>query len=181
MADESNKNPVQPMTKDDIDRVCDIWLIGSLTSHGFIYPGFWHSRLPGIKEHFEDTIRCKDNYEAYVYKEVAGTIKGFVILKCKNDHGQQVSYMEELFIDLPYQRKGIGTRLLRDVRENKKFVETSVYQLNTDAVIFYAKNGFKIKREQEGAVYVEPETGQWKLRMRWDECREEHSAIYDDE
>jgi len=53
--------------------------------------------------------------------------------------------------------------------KDKKFLEISVYQLNTGAIIFYTKQGFKIKKNHN-SIYVENKTGQWKLRMRWDKC-----------
>lgn len=77
--------------------------------------------------------------------------------------------MEELFVDLPYQKRRIGTQLLKHVKKKKKFLETSVYQVNTGAIIFYTKQGFRINKEKQNCIYLERETGQWKLRMRWDQ------------
>ena len=177
MTNESNENKIQPLEEKDIDRVCNIWLIGSLTSHWFIPAGFWYSLLPDTKKHLENSFsknRGKEHYEGYVYKEKDGTIKGFVTVQCTNARGMTKNYMEELFVDLPYQRKGtdtekgIGTQLLEHVKKNKTFLETSVYQLNTGAIIFYAKQGFEVKKGQDG-IYVENKTGQWKLWMRWEE------------
>jgi len=108
MANKSNEKKIQPIVIEDIDRVCDIWLIGSLTSNGFIHAGFWYSLLPKIKMQFSDISRT------WVYKE-NGIIKGFVTLGTEDGTGS--NYIEELFVDLPYQRKGtdkekgIGTQL----------------------------------------------------------------------
>ncbi len=166
MANKSNEKKIQPIVIEDSDRVCDIWLIGSLTSNGFIHAGFWYSLLPKIKMQFSDISRT------WVYKE-NGIIKGFVTLGTEDGTGS--NYIEELFVDLPYQRKGtdkekgIGTQLLEYAKKDKKFLEISVYQLNTGAIIFYTKQGFKIKKNHN-SIYVENKTGQWKLRMRWDKC-----------
>ncbi len=63
------------MAKEDIDHVCNIWLIGSLTTHGFIPAEFWYSRLPDIKKKFESKNEDKEHYEIYVYKEKDGTME----------------------------------------------------------------------------------------------------------
>lgn len=170
MTDESNiTNPIQPMKEEDIDEVCKIWLIGSLTSHGFIPAGFWYSKLHNIRQSLSDTTKKK-----YVYKE-NGIIKGFIILSTRTD--QSIGYIDELFVDLPYQKNDIGTNLLKQIKKDKdyKALELNVYQLNTGAIIFYAKRGFRIKKEQENCVYLEPETGQWKLLMICDKCKKEDS------
>ncbi|MHC4574434.1 MAG: GNAT family N-acetyltransferase [Planctomycetota bacterium] len=170
IADPSNIREMNLET--DLDRVCEIWLIGSLTSHGFIPAGFWYSLLADVKKEFATKDGDKKHYEIYVYKEKDGIIKGFIIVKCKNQAGKIKNYVEELFVDLPYQRKGtdtekgIGTQLLEHVKKDKTFLETTVYQLNTGAIIFYAKQGFEIKKGQD-SIYVENKTGQWKLWMRW--------------
>ena len=168
MTNESNENKIQPLVEKDIEHVCNIWLIGSLTSHGFIPAEFWYSRLHDIKKDLERKNEDKEHYEIYVYKEKDGTIKGFVIVRCKNSNGMIVKYMEELFIDLPYQKQRIGTQLLEYVRNDKAFLETDVYQLNTDAIIFYAKKGFNFR-----TIRLENGTGKWKIRMRWDKCKKE--------
>jgi ribosomal protein S18 acetylase RimI-like enzyme len=165
MPDELDEN-IQKMGAGDIDEVSNIWLMGSLTSHNFIHAGFWHSLLPELKQQWKDYL-LNDGYEMYVYKEKDGTIKGFIIVKCKNQKGETINYVEELFVDSQYQRQGIGSKLLKNARGGKAFLEQTVYHLNTDAIIFYAKQGFKIK-DGENSVYVEKKTGQWKLRMRWE-------------
>lgn len=180
MTNESNENKIQLLIEKDIDRVCNIWLIGSLTSHGFIPAGFWYARLPEIKKQFEKKNEDKEHYEIYVHKEKDGIIRGFVVVQCKNKRGETKNYMEELFVDLPYQRKGIATKLLEHITKDKTFLETHVYQLNTGAIIFYAKQGFRIKKEQQNCVRVEMETGQWKLLMRWDKCKKEIHQTIDD-
>ena len=165
------ENVLKMNTETDLERVCEIWLVGSLTSHGFIPAAFWYSLLDNIKKDLATKNEDKERYEIYIYKEKDGTIKGFIVVQCKDEAGETKNYVEELFVDLPYQRKGtatekgIGTQLLEHVKKGKEFLESTVYQLNTGAIIFYAKQGFEIKKAP-GSVYVEGKTGQWKLRMR---------------
>lgn len=97
----------------------------------------------------------------YVYKEENKEIKGFIITRKKD------SYVEELFVSPQYQGNDIGSKLLEGIKKSKDFLEVTVYQLNTGAIIFYTKKGFEIKNGKD-SVYIEDKTGQWKLRMRWE-------------
>jgi putative acetyltransferase len=159
MTAHEDKN-IKKMLAGDIDDVCKIWLINSSIAHGFIPAGFWCSLLPDIKKEWENNL-SKNNCEMYVYKDEDGVIKGFIIAR-KSDN-----YVEELFVSPQYQGKGIGSKLLKEIKEGKDFLEVTVYQLNTGAIIFYKKEGFEIKNGED-SVYIEDKTGQWKLRMRWD-------------
>jgi len=159
MTVNEDKN-IKKMVAGDIDEVCKIWLINSSIAHGFIPAGFWCSLLPEIKQKWETNL-SNNNYEMYVYKEESAAIKGFIVI-CK-----QSNYVEELFVSPQYQGHDIGSKLLEEMKKGKDFLEITVYQLNTGAIIFYTKEGFEIKKGKN-SVYIEEKTGQWKLRMRWE-------------
>jgi len=163
MTVNEDKN-IKKMVAGDLDEVCKIWLINSSIAHGFIPAGFWCSLLPEIKQKWETNLSNND-YEMYVYKEESAAIKGFIIYKESN--GEIKNYVEELFVSPQYQGHGIGSKLLEEIKKGKDFLEITVYQLNTGAIIFYTKKGFKIKNG-DNSVYIEEKTGQWKLRMRWE-------------
>ncbi|MBN2019797.1 MAG: GNAT family N-acetyltransferase [Sedimentisphaerales bacterium] len=151
---------IRKMEVGDIDEVCKIWLTCSLIAHGFIPAGFLHSLLPKIKKQWEDNC-SSNNYQMYVYKEEGSAIKGFIIIRNENN------YVEELFVSPEYQGQDIGSKILDEIKKDKEFLEVNVYQLNTGAIIFYTKQDFDVKKGEK-SFHIEKDTGQWKIRMRWE-------------
>ncbi len=99
--------------------------------------------------------------DGYVY-EVDSQIMGFLTMSPKNSCGY---YLYELFVDFPFQGKGIvGPALINFAKGLGTYIKTSVYQKNERAVSFYLKHGFSKLSE---VPYSEPDTQQKKYRMIW--------------
>lgn len=56
-------------------------------------------------------------------------------------------YLAALYIDVKYQKKGYGKRLLDYVKLKHDQIHLKVYKKNETAVNFYLRNGFMIKKE----------------------------------
>jgi putative acetyltransferase len=145
----------------DIRRVGEIWLKVSIDIHSFIgeHIGvspleFWSGKLP---EMLQTTLGA----DGYVYA-VDGQIMGFLTITPKNSCGY---YMYELFVDSPFQGKGIvGPALVNFAKSLGTYLKTNVYQKNERAIRFYLKHGFSKLSEEP---YLEQETQQLKFWMIW--------------
>lgn len=134
----------------------DIWLRVSTAEYAFVCEHtdltpqeFWSSRLPQM---LMDT-RAADGYVC----EADGQIAGFVTLDPANE------YMYELFVDSPFQGKGlVGPVLINLAKNLRPHIWTHVYLQKVRAVRFYERHGFFFCDTHD-----EPETKQVKLKMEW--------------
>ncbi|OPA78773.1 N-acetyltransferase [Paenibacillus selenitireducens] len=133
--------------ENDLDRMVDIWLEGSLQAHDFIDKAYWESNQQEMKNVYLPMS------EAYVIEE-AGSIAGFVAVV---DH-----YLAALFVDPKVQGKGYGKKLLDHVKERRDILELKVYQENEKAVRFYQAQGFTITEE-----LVDEHTAAKEYVMTW--------------
>jgi len=145
----------------DISRVGDIWLKVSIDTHSFIGENigvspleFWSEKLP---EMIQTTLRA----DGYVY-EVDSQTMGLLTMSPKNSCGYE---LHELFVDSPFQGKGIvGPALINFAKGLGTYITTSVYQKNERGISFYLKHDFSKLSEKP---YLEKETQQFKFRMIW--------------
>lgn len=152
---------IRQIQKKDIRRIGEIWLKVSIDTHSFIGENidispleFWSIKLPGM---IQTTLRA----DGYVY-EVDRQIMGFLTMSPRNSCGY---YMYELFVDSPFQGKGIvGAALIEFAKGLGKYITTSVYKNNERAIRFYLKHNFSMLSQEP---YLEEETQQLKFRMIW--------------
>ena len=142
---------IRDMHKQDIKRIVDIWLSASILAHDFIEYSFWHNKVGKLLHELSLS-------KAYVYADDDHLV-GFLSLKIV-DEGK--AYINELFIDPRFQRKGYGSKLLQLAKDLYTALELHVYQLNTDTIKFYRDRGFR-----DDGRHQERETGQFKLKMTW--------------
>ena len=120
----------------EIERVCEIWLNESYRVHSFVaddYRKFWFER----QNAFEKEIKEADGY---VYEE-DGVIKGFMSMKN--------TYIRELYVDLQWQRSGIGTALLDLAKCCCTSLYLHVYVRNVESINWYLRRGFVITNTHE--------------------------------
>ncbi len=92
--------------------------------------------------------------ETFLYIE-ENHIVGFISIVNKN-------YIGGLFIDIEFQRKGIGRKLIEYVQEQYGDLSLAVYKDNEKAVQFYKNSGFKTMSEQ-----LNEETSKVEYIMKW--------------
>jgi putative acetyltransferase len=110
---------------------------------------FWKKRLGILRGEIQ-------NKETFVYDE-DNILKGFLTV--------EGNHILELFVDKPYQHKGIGSALLEKgliITDLSKPVYVNVYMLNHIATKFYIKSDFVITH-----IYVEDKTGFAKFIMQF--------------
>lgn len=132
---------------EDLDRLVEIWLKGSIRAHHFISPDYWHSKKREMKEKY---LPMSDTYVL----EAEEKIVGFVSMV--------EDYMAALFVDPEEQKKGGGKRLVEYVKGNHQQIQLKVYQQNEDAVNFYLKNDWLIEEES-----LDSETAEKEYIMVW--------------
>ena len=133
--------------QDEIAKVCNIWLEGSIESHDFIAESYWKSKVEDMKTQY------LPNSKTYVLEE-DGIIKGFISLVNET--------LAALFVASKYQGKGIGNELLLHAKQLSRNLKLNVYTENSRAVTFYARRGFCFVRLQ-----MDPNTRCEEFVLEW--------------
>ncbi|MEC6749170.1 N-acetyltransferase [Marinilactibacillus sp. XAAS-LB27] len=131
----------------DLDYLVDIWYEASLDAHDFIAPNYWREQQVVMKEKYLPLS------ETYVISEGNGIV-GFVSLVD--------DYLAALFIDVNVQGEGYGKALLNFVKDQRDFIQLTVYKKNQNAVDFYLKNHFSIKEQS-----IDHQTSEEEYVMHW--------------
>lgn len=137
---------IRTLEKNDINDVMEIWKKENIKAHQFIKKEYWEHNYNYVKE-------ILPNSEIYVYI-VGSDIVGFI--------GLEQNYIEGIFVDTNNQCKGIGTLLLKKVKENRNTLTLNVYKKNTNAIKFYKKNNFVITSES-----IDKNTNEIEYTMEW--------------
>jgi putative acetyltransferase len=133
---------------EEINKVMKIWLDTTVAAHCFIEKEYWLEHYDSIKNSY------LPNSETFLYIE-ENHIVGFISIVNKNNIGG-------LFIDIEFQRKGIGRKLIEYVQEQYGDLSLAVYKDNEKAVQFYKNSGFKTMSEQ-----LNEETSKVEYIMKW--------------
>lgn len=145
---------------EDIEKILNIWLKGSIQSHNFIGDDYWHNMVPIIKKYY------LPNTDTYVFED-KHQVKGFLSLIDEK-------YIGALFVDPVYQNQKIGSKMVGYMKKIYPELSLKVFIKNTTALKFYQKNGFKIVAEQ-----TDDSTGEKELLMSWSlECKSGHTKKY---
>lgn len=139
---------IRKASKQDTDKIMQIWLQASLKAHQFIAEDYWKNKALEVREVYLPQA------ETFVYEDKR-QIKGFVSVILDN-------FIGALFVDVSFQRKNIGSKLLDYVRQNRPNLTLRVYAKNLAALNFYQKNDFKILVEK-----LDEHTSEKELIMSW--------------
>jgi putative acetyltransferase len=147
---------IRPMQYADLSRVADIWLQECIREYAFVceHTGqppeqFWGSRLAGM---IKSTLAA----DGYVF-ETEGQIAGFMTFTPAR------GCIRDLFVDLPFRNKGIGSALVGVAKSLRPHILVSTYQKKVDAIRFYERQGLRITEVRP----PDEETRQIKVRMEW--------------
>ena len=127
----------------DLDKIMDIWLQGTLEAHSFIDAEYW-------KKNFDSVKSVLPNAEVYVYEE-EGEILGFI--------GMDAEYIAGIFVAAGHKGQGIGHQLIETVKKKKR-LSLHVFDKNTGAMAFYLKEGFTVRERM-----TEKDTGERECLM----------------
>lgn len=137
---------IRKIEKNDIEAIMQIWKNENMKVHKFIPKEYWENNYDYVKE----TLLNSEIY-VYILKE---NIVGFI--------GLDENHIEGIFVDTNNQCNGIGTSLINKVKENRNSLTLSVYKKNTNAIIFYKKNGFSVENES-----IDKNTNEIEYTMTW--------------
>lgn len=112
----------------------EIWLKNIKMAHHFVESAYWETLYP----HMEKEYLQKCDVEVYFEED---KIVAFIVI---DSDGHIIS----IFVDGPYQRRGIGSALIRKAKQRYLYLAISVYSKNHEAIAFCKKHGFELKYEQ---------------------------------
>lgn len=125
---------IRNLENKDIDKIMEIWLRSTIKAHNFIEQEYWEKNYNTVKDIYIPMA------QTFVYEDEEG-IKGFVSI-INNE------FVGALFVDIEFQSRGIGKKLIDYVKARYKNLNLAVYKENKVAVDFYINRGFKIIKEQ---------------------------------
>ena len=102
-------------------RLTVLWYESSIIAHDFIAKEFWHSKKPAMRTLY------LPNGEVWVY-EKEGRVVAFVA--CTDN------VIAALFVMIAFQAQGIGTKLLKFLKDKYEKLALSVYKENKRAINF---------------------------------------------
>ena len=114
-----------------MDAVLEIWIRGSLQTHGFIEESYWERQKERLREnllsHAITAVYCDPTTER---------IGGFISLV--------ENFIVALYVAPEEQGRGIGHNLHKRAKYLYPVLELSVYTENRAALSFYLREGFQI-------------------------------------
>lgn len=125
---------IRNLENKDIDKVMDIWIKSTTKAHDFICKEYWQNNYKTVKDVYIPMS------ETFVYEDEEG-IKGFISI-INNE------FIGALFVDIDFQGKGVGKKLINYAIDKYKKLKLAVYKENKKSVEFYINRGFKIIEEQ---------------------------------
>lgn len=124
---------IRKYTKEDLEQVMKIWLETNVEAHAFIPKAYWEGRYEMVKE----TVASSLESEVQIFvAEDEGKIKGFI--------GLLDGYIEGLFVNKEWQKKGIGYQLVEHAKKDYTELSLKVYEKNEKAIAFYKRQGFEV-------------------------------------
>ena len=136
------------MSEKEVNRLMDVWLKSVKLGHSFIPYTYWEQEYKAVRNEY------LPNSKTFVYEE-QGEIKGFISMI-----GEE--FIGALFVDVPYQKQGIGKKLMEYAKEKHSSLKLAVYCRNETAVRFYKGNGFQVE-----CIEKNEETGEDNYIMGW--------------
>ena len=122
---------IRTFTSTDLDTILKIWLESNLQTHSFIPLSYWTSHLDFMRQVLPQA-------ELYVY-ELEEQVVAFA--------GLQKDYIAGIFTKKEYRSQGIGKQLIEFLKKSHSNLSLSVYEKNRQAIEFYLREGFQIRKE----------------------------------
>lgn len=138
---------IRKYRENEIEDIVELWYEVSIKAHDFISDDYWEAGKVEMKEKY---IPISDTYVIEDDEKIIGFIS------------MVQDYLAAIFINISYQNKGYGKRLLDYIKTQKDYIELRAYKKNNKTVEFYLRNDFHIKEES-----IDEETGEKEYLMIW--------------
>ncbi|MGB5823312.1 MAG: N-acetyltransferase [Proteocatella sp.] len=125
---------IRKFTKNDTAAVMQVWLETIVVAHDFVNEKYWRDAIENVRKNYIL------NSESYVYIKDGGIV-GFVSIIEENTIGA-------IFVEKPFQDKGIGGQLLERIQSEYDKLYISVFEKNQGAKKFLLNRGFKFLYKQ---------------------------------
>lgn len=138
---------IRKYNENEIPMLVDIWEQAALIAHPFLDDDFHQMVKKAMTEMY------LPDSDTWVY-EISGEIVGFISMQ-KNEIGG-------LFVSPEHHSKGIGSSLVKFIKQFHEELEVEVFEQNRIGKPFYEKFGFTLMHE-----YLHEPTSQKVLRMKY--------------
>lgn len=140
---------IRKFSTKDTAAVMQVWIETIVEAHDFVNANYWHNALENMQNNYIL------NSDSYVYLKDGGII-GFISIIEDNVIGA-------IFVEKPFQGKGIGEALIDHVKTKYEKLYISVFEKNKNAQSFLLNRGFKFEYKQHDA-----NTGEEELLYIWE-------------
>ena len=138
---------IRKFRKSDADQVMEIWLKSNEDAHPFIPKAYWLSNFYTVREEILKS-------DIFIY-ESKDKLHGFI--------GITGEYIAGIFVEGAFRGQGIGTALLKHVKEIYGRLSLRVYHKNPKAYALYLREGFRVFSEE-----TDSGTGEREYLMIWE-------------
>lgn len=104
--------------------------------------------LKSIDDYVNDEVNLNIHNTKII--KLDGKVVGSITTFSKDDG----IFLDEIYIDMNYRNKGIGTKIIEYTLKNNKVVYLNVYKANKKAVSLYKKLGFIITDETKTRYFM---------------------------
>lgn len=145
---------IREFSKKDTAAVMQVWIETIVVAHDFVNSNYWHDALESMKNNYIL------NSDSYVYLKDGGIV-GFISIIEGDTIGA-------IFVEKPFQGKGIGEALIDYVKNKYEKLYISVFEKNKSAQSFLLNRGFKFEYKQHDV-----NTGEEELLYVWEKRKNE--------
>ncbi len=145
---------IRKFSTKDTAAVMQVWIETIVEAHDFVNANYWHNALENMQNNYIL------NSDSYVYLKDGGII-GFISIIEGNVIGA-------IFVEKPFQGKGIGEALIDYVKTKYEKLYISVFEKNKNAQHFLLNRGFKFEYKQHDV-----NTGEDELLYIWEKRKHE--------
>jgi putative acetyltransferase len=136
----------------DQNEVMKIFQESNSDAHSFLTEDELKTQTEICKRH----LSCERTWVATKDGEIIGFICLIEVDKKTGDADDDADIIGGLYVKKECQRKGYGTDLMNYVKSLRDKLQLTVFQENEEALLFYSKQGFKVKevKTQNKVRYV---------------------------
>ena len=139
---------IKKFKKEDTEVIMEIWKESAIRAHNFISDSYWLENYENVKNNY------LPNSTTYIYEE-DGEIKGFASIL-------EGEFIGGLFVKINSQRRGIGSEIIKFLKEKYEKLQLAVYDKNIGALNFYLRSDFEVINSE-----IDEKTKEKEHLMEW--------------